>query len=54
MQSADFIRDVLLSRVTWVESRYGVIDIPVWQPSNAALNDTSVVNGAAAQRLGIG
>jgi hypothetical protein len=37
-----------------LESRYGVIDIPVWQRLNAALNDTSVVNGAAVQRLGIG
>src|SRR4029453_5383829 len=31
MQSAGFIRDVPLSQTTWVvESRYGVIDIPVW------------------------
>jgi hypothetical protein len=37
-----------------LESRNGVIDIPVWQPLNAALNDTTVANGAAVQRLGIG
>jgi len=54
MQSVGFISDVLLSHVTWVESRYGVIDIPGWQLLNTVLNDTLVVHGAAVQRAGIG